>query len=85
MSFDDEESTRGGTEADYYAGLGTWRSMLLPDGKTCAACCYFPRCRRLLSRAGDEGSCDWSPSRFTEAPQEPAWGLSEGETGRDDQ
>lgn len=30
----------------------------------CAACIHIERCRWLLSRTGEETSCDWTPSRF---------------------
>jgi hypothetical protein len=35
--------------------------------QTCASCGHFTRCEWLLSRAGTETGCDWSPSKYREA------------------
>lgn len=36
----------------------------LPPDKTCNDCGHMSRCRWLLSRNGEERTCDWAPSRF---------------------
>ena len=42
-----------------------FRTMKLPEGKTCADCAHFKRtCSWLLSYSGTETSCDWFPIRF---------------------
>lgn len=48
--------------------------MKLPDGRTCSDCAHFPRCVGLFGCKPESTSCDWSPSRFVEAPGElAAW------------
>jgi len=42
--------------------------MELPSGKTCGNCRSFQRCTGLLSRTGQETSCDWFPRVFRDDP-----------------
>lgn len=38
----------------------------LPEGKVCADCAWFNRCRQLFRCRAESRSCDWDPSRFQE-------------------
>lgn len=48
--------------------LQTDVASLLPAGKTCSDCRHFERCQMLFSCSGTNEYCDWSPSRFRQAP-----------------
>jgi len=42
--------------------------MKLPEGKTCADCAHFKRCRWLIACKPTNTSCDWAPSRYKPIP-----------------
>ena len=44
---------------------GTFQTMNLPTGKTCADCAYLARpCSTIYGRIAEDESCDWSPVKF---------------------
>lgn len=45
--------------------------MKLPAGKTCGHCAHIKRCKAMFGHVETDTDCDWSPSRFAEAPEEP--------------
>ena len=48
--------------------------MLLPEGKTCADCRYWPTCRALIEYLDSSNqTCDFAPSRFVDS-----WRMREG-------
>lgn len=40
--------------------------MTIPDGKRCADCRNFDRCKALFGCSGANSRCDWAPHRFVE-------------------
>lgn len=48
--------------------IGTDVPSLLPEGRTCSDCAFFSYCEMLFQCSGANEYCDWSPSRFRQAP-----------------
>lgn len=38
--------------------------MDLPEGKTCATCLHYARCKALFACPADAVKCDFAPSRY---------------------
>ena len=45
-----------------------FKSMDLPEGKTCDDCRHFRRCSALIGDVAGNTKCDWFPSRFALQP-----------------
>jgi hypothetical protein len=54
-----------GKQKDYCKG---YRTMNLPEGKTCGDCFHIPRCNTIFGHMATDERCDWYPVRFVQRP-----------------